>query len=259
MLTYTTIKNIPGYEDYQRAVCNMPIERLQKNITKFNDFLGSNKKFLFNNDKSSRMNRDCAKEFLNMLNEAIENRFPQCVKEKEASFVSKKLPENLLKEPNKNTIFNSLNETKTTNSKGDNSMNKKIDELLTLVKNLTDRVAELETKQTAPRFKKLREHKEEPKTEKIVKVEKKVEAPKAPKAPKVKTANAEQKAEIVKLQKKAQEGKKSLTAKQMAQYKRLWHAKWQEVNKTIDINDKAARSLAFAKGRIACLKKARTY
>ena len=259
MLTYTTIKNIPGYEDYQRAVCNMPIERLQKNITKFNDFLGSNKKFLFNNDKSSRMNRDCAKEFLNMLNEAIENRFPQCVKEKEASFVSKKLPENLLKEPNKNTIFNSLNETKTTNSKGDNSMNKKIDELLTLVKNLTDRVAELETKQTAPRFKKLREHKEEPKTEKIVKVEKKVEAPKAPKAPKVKTANKEQKAEIVKLQKKAQAGKKTLTAKQMAQYKRLWHAKWQEVNKTIDINDKAARSLAFAKGRISCLKKARTY
>lgn len=173
--------------------------------------------------------------------------------------VNKKLPENLLKEPNKNTKFNSLNETKTTNSKGDNSMNKKIDELLTLVKNLTDRVAELENKQTAPRFKKLREHKEEPKTEKVVKVEKKVEAPKAPKAPKVKTANAEQKAEIVKLQKKAQEGKKTLTAKQMAQYKRLWHAKWQEVNKTIDINDKAARSLAFAKGRIACLKKARTY
>ena len=155
-----------------------------------------------------------------------------------------------------NCYIKNTNETKTTNSKGDNSMNKKIDELLTLVKNLTNRVAELETKQTAPRFKKLREHKEEPKTEKIVKVEKKVEAPKAPK---VKTANAEQKAEIVKLQKKAQEGKKSLTAKQMTQYKRLWHAKWQEVNKTIDINDKAARSLAFAKGRIACLKKARTY
>jgi hypothetical protein len=182
---------------------------------------------------------------------------------KNQSFVSKKLHEKPLTKPNKQAKFNSLKETKTTNSKGDNSMNKKIDELLTLVKNLTDRVAELETKQTAPRFKKLREHKEEPKTEKVVKVEKKVEkkveAPKAPKAPKVKTANKEQKAEIVKLQKKAQAGKKSLTAKQMEQYKRLWHAKWQEVNKTIDINDKAARSLAFAKGRIACLKKARTY
>lgn len=176
--------------------------------------------------------------------------------------VNKNLPEKSTKivaKQKNNCYIKNTNETKTTNSKGDNSMNKKIDELLTLVKNLTNRVAELETKQTAPRFKKLREHKEEPKTEHVVKVEKKVEAPKAPKAPKVKTANAEQKAEIVKLQKKAQEGKKSLTAKQMAQYKRLWHAKWQEVNKTIDINDKAARSLAFAKGRIACLKKARTY
>lgn len=259
MLTYTTIKNIPGYEKLKTNVYNFDTERLQKNIKKFDEFLSSNKKFLLNNDKSSRMNRDCAMEFKNMLTEAYESRFPQCVKDKEASFVSKKLPEEPLTKPNKNTKFNSLNETKTTNSKGDNYMNKKIDELLTLVKNLTNRVAELETKQTAPRFKKLREHKEEPKTEKVVKVEPKIEAPKAPKAPKVKTANAEQKAEIVKLQKKAQAGKKTLTAKQMAQYKRLWHAKWQEVNKTIDINDKAARSLAFAKGRIACLKKARTY
>lgn len=259
MLTYTTVKNVPGYNFVKNNVYNMPIEKIQKNIKKLDDFLSSNKKFLVSNKKDCRMNRDCVKECKNMFVEALESRYPQCVKDKEASFVSKKLPEEPLTKPNKKAKFNSLNETKTTNSKGDNSMNKKIDELLTLVKNLTDRVAELETKQTAPRFKKLREHKEEPKTEQVVKVEPKIEAPKAPKAPKVKTANKEQKAEIVKLQKKAQEGKKSLTAKQMAQYKRLWHAKWQEVNKTIDINDKAARSLAFAKGRIACLKKARTY
>lgn len=254
MLTYTTIKNIPGYEEFSKNVLNIPVERLQRNIKKFDEFLSSNNKFFVNNDKSSRMNRDCVIEMNNLLKSAFDSRN----KIKVNKNLPDKSPKTVDKQKN-NSYIKNTNETKTTNSKGDNSMNKKIDELLTLVKNLTDRVAELETKQTAPRFKKLREHKEEPKTEKIVKVEKKVEAPKAPKAPKVKTANAEQKAEIVKLQKKAQEGKKSLTAKQMAQYKRLWHAKWQEVNKTIDINDKAARSLAFAKGRIACLKKARTY
>lgn len=131
-----------------------------------------------------------------------------------------------------------------------NEISANIEQLTNKVNELIERIAVLEGRKTETHtFKKLRErnHEEAPKS---VKVEpKKV----------VKKANKEQKAEIVKLQKKAQEGKKLLTKKQLAQYTRLWHAKWQEVNKTIDINDKAARSLAFAKGRISCLKKARTY
>ena len=160
---------------------------------------------------------------------------------------------------NKTTTNNSKQETKTM-AKNTNKLTTELDDtmLTSNVAQLTDavnkilvRLDALEAKNVAPKheFKKLRETAEEVKKE----------TKKVKKVAKVNTANAEQKAEIVKLQKKAQAGKKTLTAKQMAQYKRLWHAKWQEVNKTIDINDKAARSLAFAKGRIACLKKARTY
>lgn len=162
-----------------------------------------------------------------------------------------------------NCYINGINETKPTNSKLEtktmkkNTLTTELDNtmLTSNVAQLTDavnkilvRLDALEAKNVAPKheFKKLRETAEE--------VKKNVK-----KVKKVKTANAEQKSEIVKLQKRAQAGKKSLTKKQLAQYTRMWHKKWQEINKTIDINDKAARSLAFAKGRIACLKKARTY
>ena len=161
-----------------------------------------------------------------------------------------------------NCYINGINETTNTNSKQETkTMKLNNTEITANVAQLTDavnkilvRLDALEAKNVAPKqeFKKLRETAEEVKKDvKKVKTVKKVV--------KVKTANKEQKAEIVKLQKRAQEGKKSLTKKQLAQYTRMWHAKWQEINKTIDINDKAARSLAFAKGRIACLKKARTY
>ena len=138
------------------------------------------------------------------------------------------------------------NETTTLNT---TEITANIAQLTDVVNKMLSRLTALESKNVAPKqeFKKLRETAEEVKKE-----TKKV-------AKKAKKANKEQKAEIVKLQKKAQEGKKSLTKKQLAQYTRMWHAKWQEINKKIDINDKAARSLAFAKGRIACLKKARTY
>lgn len=171
-------------------------------------------------------------------------------------FVTKKLPENLLTKQNNNAKLYNTNETinhsnrRNTMKLNTTEITANIEQLTNKVNELLERIAVLEgRKAETHNFKKLRErnHEEAPKS---VKVEpKKV----------VKKANKEQKAEIVKLQKKAQEGKKLLTKKQLAQYTRLWHAKWQEVNKTIDINDKAARSLAFAKGRISCLKKARTY
>ena len=157
------------------------------------------------------------------------------------------------------SYINNTNKTNHSNRRNtmklnNNEITANIEQLTNKVNELIERIAVLEGRKTeTPKFKKLRErnHEEAPKSVKVEpkNVDKKV----------VKKANNEQKAEIVKLQKKAQEGKKLLTKKQLAQYTRLWHAKWQEVNKTIDINDKAARSLAFAKGRIACLKKARTY
>ena len=167
----------------------------------------------------------------------------------------KKSPKTIDK-PKKNNYINNTNKTKTTKT-GDKTMKlnnteitANIEQLTNKVNELLERIAILEGRNTENhQFKKLNERKHE-EVPKSVKVEpKKV----------IKKANNEQKAEIVKLQKRAQKAKKSLTKKQLAQYTRMWHAKWQEINKTIDINDKAARSLAFAKGRISCLKKARTY
>lgn len=62
--------------------------------------------------------------------------------------------------------------------------------------------------------------------------------------------------EIVKLQKKAKEMKEKMTKNQLAIYGKLWGKKWQSVNKSIDLNKKEERSMAFAKGRIECAKKA---
>lgn len=62
--------------------------------------------------------------------------------------------------------------------------------------------------------------------------------------------------EIVKLQKKAKEMKEKMTKNQLAIYGKLWGKKWQFVNKSIDMNKKEERSMAFAKGRIECAKKA---
>lgn len=249
MLTYTTIKNIPGYEDFKKAICNMPVERLQKNITKFNDFLTSNKKFFISNKKYARMNRNCVKEYVDMLNEAIETRFPQSVKENETRFMNKNLHSDLLTKPNNNAKFNSLNETNNTNSKGDKTMKNlnsaeitaNIEQLTNKVNELLERIAVLECRKTdTHNFKKLRERKEAPK------VAKKVEAP-------------TDKGEILKLQKKVREGEKTLTKKQLTQYNFFYGQEWRKINKTIDLNDKLARSMAFTKARLSCLKKAKTY
>lgn len=180
-------------------------------------------------------------------------------------FESKNLHSNILTKPknvsklhitNETTTNNSKQETKTmakntTTTLNNTMLTANVAQLTDAVNKILVRLDALEAKNVAPKqeFKKLRE------TAEVVKNETK----KVKKVAKAKKANKEQKAEIVKLQKKAQEGKKSLTKKQLAQYTRMWHAKWQEINKKIDINDKAARSLAFAKGRISCLKKARTY
>jgi hypothetical protein len=242
MLTYTTIKNVPGYENFKKAICNMPIERLQKNIKIFDDFLSSKKKFFMSSKKDARMNRNCVKEYVDMLNEAIETRFPQSVKENETRFVSKKLPENLLTTPAKKAKFNSLNETNNTNSKGDKTMKKntQIEELTTLVKHLTARIEMLE-KGERPKFKKLRERSEQ-KVESVKKVEPKKKATKNP--------------QVTELQKKAKEMKGKMTKNQLSVYGKLWSKKWQFVNKSIDITKKDERSMACAKGRIECAKKA---
>ena len=248
MFTYTNLKNVPGYEQFKKNLTNMPTERIQLNIKKFDEFISSNKKFFVAKDKSSRMNRDCIKEYRNLLNDALETRFPQCVKENETRFVNKKLPKksnSTIDKPAEINYINNTNETTNTNSKGDKTMENKINELLTLVKHLTARIESLETG-NRPQIKKLRERKDEaPKAEKKA-VAKKVAAP-------------TDKGEILKLQKKVREGEKTLTKKQLTQYNFFYGQEWRKINKTIDLNDKLARSMAFTKARLNCLKKAKTY
>ena len=245
MLTYTTVKNVPGYEQFKKNLTNLPIERLQLNIKKLDEFLSSNKKFFVSNKKDARMNRDCVKEYKNMFTEAIETRFPQCVKENETRFVNKKLPKNsnsTIDKPSKINYINNTNETKTKNSKGDTIMKKntQIEELTTQIKHLTARIEMLE-KGERPKFKKLRERSEK-KVETVKKVEPKKKSTKNP--------------VIVNLQKKAIAMKEKMTKNQLAAYEKMWGKKWSMVNKTIDKNKKEERSMAFAKGRIECAKNA---
>ena len=123
-----------------------------------------------------------------------------------------------------------------------------IEQLTNKVNELLERIAVLEGRKTENHnFKKLRERKDEaPKTE-----TKKVEAPKK------KTAVTNEKRELLKLQKKARIQENALTKKQMAQYTKLITEQCRKINKKIDKTDKSARSIAFVKARISCLKKAR--
>jgi hypothetical protein len=239
MLTYTTIKNVPGYEQFKTNLYNMPTERLQKNIKIFDDFLSSNKKFFMSSKKDSRMDRNCIKEYRNLLTEVLEN-------------VNKKLPKNsnsTIDKPSENNYINNTNETKTTNKKVNTMKNlnsaeitANIEQLTNKVNELLERIAVLEGRKTENHnFKKLRERNPEPKTE-----TKKVEAP-------------TDKSEILKLQKKVREGEKTLTKKQLTQYNFFYGQEWRKINKTIDLNDKLARSMAFTKARLNCLKKAKTF
>jgi hypothetical protein len=239
MLTYTTIKNVPGYEQFKTNLYNMPTERLQKNIKIFDDFLSSNKKFFMSSKKDSRMDRNCIKEYRNLLTEVLEN-------------VNKKLPKNsnsTIDKPSEINYINNTNETKTTNKKVNTMKNlnsaeitANIEQLTNKVNELLERIAVLEGRKTENHnFKKLRERNPEPKTE-----TKKVEAP-------------TDKSEILKLQKKVREGEKTLTKKQLTQYNFFYGQEWRKINKTIDLNDKLARSMAFTKARLNCLKRAKTF
>ncbi len=114
------------------------------------------------------------------------------------------------------------------------------------VNELLDRIAVLESRSAKPVIKPLKGAAEEVKKD-IKKVAKKVEPKKNKRNP-----------EIVKLQKKAKEMKEKMTKNQLATYNKLWGKKWQFVNKSIDLNKKEERSMAFAKGRIECARKAMT-
>ena len=63
----------------------------------------------------------------------------------------------------------------------------------------------------------------------------------------------------MKLQKKVREGEKTLSKKQLTQYNFFYGQEWRKINKTIDLNDKLTRSMAFTKARLNCLKRAKTY
>lgn len=244
MLTYTTIRNIPGYEKVKVNVYKMPIDKLQTNINIFDDFLNSNKKFFVNNTKTSRMNRDCVKEMNDLLKDALN-----------VNDNLHKNSEKTIDKPSEINYINNTNETTTKNSKGDKTMKlnntditANIEQLTNKVNELLERIAVLEGRKTETHnFKKLRERKDEaPKAE-----TKKVEAPKK------KTSVTDEKRELLNLQKKARIQENALTKKQMAQYTKLITEQCRKINKQIDKTDKSARSIAFVKARISCLKKAR--
>ena len=126
--------------------------------------------------------------------------------------------------------------------------NTQIEELTSLVKHLAARIEMLE-KGERPKFKKLRER-----GENKVETPKKVEQKKKKDEPKKKKSTKNP--QVTELQKKAKEMKGKMTKNQLSVYGKLWSKKWQFVNKSIDIKKKDERSMAFAKGRIECAKKA---
>lgn len=174
--------------------------------------------------------------------------------------VTKDLHKYDTKSIDKDKEINYINNTKkaakqqsTTTTKKVNTMNNNntltnadiinnIVQLTETVNKILSRLESLEAKKTV--IKPLRGAAEEVKKD-IKTVAKKVEPKKNKRNP-----------EIIKLQKKAKEMKEKMTKNQLAKYGKLWGKKWQSVNKSIDINKKEERSMAFAKGRIECAKKA---
>lgn len=169
--------------------------------------------------------------------------------------VTKDLHKSDNKSIDKDKEINYINNTKksTTTNKKVNTMKKNntltnaditnnIYQLTEAVNKILSRLESLEAKKTV--IKPLRGAVEEVKKD-IKTVAKKVEPKKNKRNP-----------EILKLQKKAKEMKEKMTKNQLAIYGKLWGKKWQFVNKSIDLNKKDERSMAFAKGRIECAKKA---
>ena len=152
-----------------------------------------------------------------------------------SSFVNKNLLSNPLTKQKNVSKLPITNETKTTNSKGDKTMKKNTNKLITELDNtmLTSNVAQLtdvvnkilvrldalEAKNVAPKheFKKLRESTEEVKKN-VKKVKKVVKVKKNP--------------VIVNLQKKAMAMKETMTKAQLAAYEKMWSKKWSMVNKS---------------------------
>lgn len=169
--------------------------------------------------------------------------------------VTKDLHKSDTKSIDKDKEINYINNTKksTTTNKKVNTMKKNntltnaditnnIYQLTEAVNKIISRLDSLEAKKTV--IKPLKSAAEEVKKD-IKTVAKKVEPKKNKRNP-----------EIVKLQKKAKEMKEKMTKNQLSVYGKLWGKKWQSVNKSIDLDKKDERSMAFAKGRIECANKA---
>lgn len=139
------------------------------------------------------------------------------------------------------TTNKKVNTMKNNNTLTNADITNNIVQLTEAVNKILERLDSLEAKKTV--IKPLRGAAEEVKKD-IKKVAKKVEQ------------KNKRNPEIVKLQKKAKEMKDKMTKNQLSVYSKLWGKKWQFVNKSIDITKKAERSMAFAKGRIECAKKA---
>ena len=199
-----------------------------------------------------------ATKLLDDYEKATSKRLEELRKEWEQQKCNEKVTqkcEKTIDKPSEINYINNTNETTTKNSKGDKTMKlnntditANIEQLTNKVNELLERIAVLEGRNTETHnFKKLREKKTEaPKAE-----TKKVEAPKK------KTSVTDEKRELLNLQKKARIQENALTKKQMAQYTKLITEQCRKINKKFDKTDKSARSIAFVKARISCLKKAR--
>lgn len=150
---------------------------------------------------------------------------------------------NYINNTKKSTTTNKkVNTMKNNNTLTNTDIINNIYQLTEAVNKILSRLESLEAKNTV--IKPLKGAAEEVKND-IKNVAKKVEPKKNKRNP-----------EIIKLQKKAKEMKENMTKNQLSVYGKLWSKKWQSVNKSIDLNKKEERSMAFAKGRIECAKQA---
>ena len=178
--------------------------------------------------------------------------------------VTKDLHKSDTKSIDKDKEINYINNTKkslTTNKKVNTMKNNNTltnADIINNIYQLTDKVNELLERikvleGSKPVIKPLKGAKEEVKKEvKKEEVKKDIKTVEKNVEPKKNKRNPE----ILKLQKKAKEMKEKMTKNQLSTYGKLWGKKWQSVNKSIDLNKKEERSMAFAKGRIECAKQA---
>lgn len=110
MKTYTHLKEFNEYDKFVSNLSNMPIERLQANINIYQAFLNSKKKFFIGKNKKVRMDRNCVNELVELFTDFVKNK-------------TEKDNIQTIANESKKSYIDDTNKTKTTNSKGETTMN----------------------------------------------------------------------------------------------------------------------------------------